>query len=144
MTFKYHCLSAAHDYGDYGPFLFVKRPSDKELFAFLQKECGDEMEGASLDFRDDDDDDFARGVGWKGSNLLLNWTLVAPERIPKQKTCIGYRVKDGTKGYVRASGALGPDVVAVRPNLLSRAAAHRLLADWLDCGYLGKIVKVMR
>lgn len=57
-------------------------------------------------------------------------------------TFTSWRVKDCTAGYVRRRGnghnlynseSKGPR--------LTRQQAHRLLADWLDCGYDGHVVR---
>jgi hypothetical protein len=147
---KYHCLKVqSESCDDYGPFLFEKMPSDEELFEFLKEHCEGDMETASLDSdqegsEDERDDADERGPGWKGSYLHLDWTLVTPSQIPKRKTCVGYRVKDVTSGYVWRSpfGGLSNSAQTCAP--LTRQAALRLLADWLDAGYLGTIVRVMR
>lgn len=74
--------------------------------------------------------------------------------MPTEKVVVGYRVVDTNTGkYVeRWRGLAGQDVglrgnlrnTERRPLAMARKDALRLLADWLDCGYLGHIVKVTR
>lgn len=75
-TSQVHVLSISSESGDdYGPFLFGKKPSDRELFDFLNEQCPGEMDDASLDEPGEvDEDGNGYGPGWKGSYLHLTWT----------------------------------------------------------------------
>jgi len=70
------------------------------------------------------------------------------------KVTLGYRVKDSSGQHVHTTQDCHSDVFLAKGScgfytdgdhksqLLSKPNALRLLACWLECGYLGKIVHV--
>jgi hypothetical protein len=65
------------------------------------------------------------------------------------KTLIGFRIKSSDDMYVYMSGSGESRHGAMftqeeKPPVLNRPQALRLLARWLECGYLGRIVRVVQ
>jgi hypothetical protein len=94
-----------------------------------------------------------------GMGAMLGEAFPSPKKSRKPEDLLGYRVKSSDEGwYVFRSGVYVASAQLVRENSvrflalspngpigpLSKSTALRLLADWLDLGYKGKIVAVYK
>lgn len=82
--------------------------------------------------------------------LLAKWGPGGPihgweprTKITLKPAVLGFRVKDSSGQYVVREGE-HHSAQRKKPETVSRAEAHRILAGWLDAGYLGSVVVVRK
>ena len=92
-------------------------------------------------------DDEGHG-GSPGEWVIERMTELETEQKRRALPVIGYRVKDSTGQYVHRTTVAGTGIEVLatylaKGPLLGGAPAHRLLADWLDSGYRGRVISVV-